>query len=121
MDALYDGDDWVEHYNWRLVGSNDNGGVVFDELCPKHLYPLVSSMIESSARVASYNSASLTDANVLRVIKDAIGEDIMSGSLFARLVGLDEADANRLLAGEEMKLGYHSMVSILRLAGALRQ
>ena len=28
MDAIYDGDDWVDHYTWRLVGSNDNGDVV---------------------------------------------------------------------------------------------
>ena len=52
MDAIYDGDDWVDHYTWRLVGSNDNGDVVFDGLCPKHLHPFVSSLIESSARVA---------------------------------------------------------------------
>lgn len=28
MDTIYDGDDWVDHYSWRLVGSDDNGDVV---------------------------------------------------------------------------------------------
>ena len=71
MDAIYDGDDWVDHYTWRLVGSNDNGDVVFDGLCPKHLHPFVSSLIESSARVAPYNSASLHDTDVLKTIRES--------------------------------------------------
>ena len=41
VDTIYDGDDWVEHYTWRLVGSNDNGDVMFDGLCPEHLRPFV--------------------------------------------------------------------------------
>ena len=40
------------------------GDVVFDGLCPKHLHPFVSSLIESSARVAPYSSASLHDTDV---------------------------------------------------------
>lgn len=121
MDTIYDGDDWVEHYTWRLVGSNDNGDVVFDGLCPKHLHPFVSSLIESSARVAPYSSASLNDADVLKIINDSIDEGMMSSLLFSRLVGLDEASSKRLLAGEKVGLAYHSMVSILRLADALRK
>lgn len=121
MDTIYDGDDWVEHYTWRLVGSNDNGDVVFDGLCPKHLHPFVSSLIENSARVAPYSSASLNDADVLKIINDSIDEGMMSSLLFSRLVGLDEASSKRLLAGEKVELAYHSMVSILRLADALRK
>ena len=100
MDAIYDGDDWVDHYTWRLVGSNDNGDVVFDGLCPKHLHPFVSSLIESSARVAPYSSASLHDTDVLKTIRESIDEGTMSGPLFSRLVGLDEIGSKRLLAGE---------------------
>ena len=77
MDAIYDGDDWVDHYTWRLVGSNDNGDVVFDGLCPKHLHPFVSSLIESSARVAPYSSASLHDTDVLKIIRESIDEGTM--------------------------------------------
>lgn len=90
MDAIYDGDDWVDHYTWRLVGSDDNGDVVFDGLCPKHLHPFVSSLIESSARVAPYSSASLHDTDVLKTIRESIDDGTMSGPLFSRLVGLDE-------------------------------
>lgn len=120
MDTIYDGEDWVDHYTWRLVGSDDNGGVVFDGLCPKHLYPFVSSLIESSARVAPYSSASLNDADVLKTIKESIDEGTMGGSLFSRLVGLDEISSKRLLAGEKMELTYRSMISTLRMADALR-
>ena len=90
MDAIYDGDDWVDHYTWRLVGSDDNGDVVFDGLCPKHLHPFVSSLIESSARVAPYSSASLHDTDVLKTIRESIDDGTMSGPLFSRLVGLDD-------------------------------
>ena len=121
MDAIYDGDDWVDHYTWRLVGSDDNGDVVFDGLCPKHLHPFVSSLIESSARVAPYSSASLNDADVLKIINDSIDEGMMSSLLFSRLVGLDEASSKRLLAGEKVELTYRSMISILRLADVLRK
>ena len=100
MDAIYDGDDWVDHYTWRLVGSDDNGDVVFDGLCPKHLHPFVSSLIESSARVAPYSSASLHDTDVLKTIRESIDDGTMSGPLFSRLVGLDEIGSKRLLAGE---------------------
>ncbi len=120
MDTIYDGEDWVDHYTWRLVGSDDNGDVVFDELCPKHLHPFVSSLIESSARVAPYSSASLNDADVLKTIKESIDEGTISDSLFSRLVGLDEISSKRLLAGEKMELTYRSMISILRMADALR-
>jgi hypothetical protein len=92
MDTIYDGDDWVDHYSWRLVGSDDNGDVVFDGLCPKHLHPFVSSLIESSARVAPYSSASLHDTDVLKTIKESIDEGTMSSPLFSRLVGLDEIE-----------------------------
>lgn len=121
MDAIYDGDDWVDHYTWRLVGSNDNGDVVFDGLCPKHLRPFVSSLIESSARVAPYSSASLHDTDVLKTIRESIDEGTMSGPLFSRLVGLDEIGSKRLLAGEKVELTYRSMISILRLADVLRK
>lgn len=121
MDAIYDGDDWVDHYTWHLVGSNDNGDVVFDGLCPKHLHPFVSSLIESSARVAPYSSASLHDTDVLKTIRESIDEGTMSGSLFSRLVGLDEICSKRLLAGEKVELTYRSMISILRLADVLRK
>ena len=121
MDAIYDGDDWVDHYTWRLGGSNDNGDVVFDGLCPKHLHPFVSSLIESSARVAPYSSASLHDTDVLKIIRESIDEGTMSGSLFSRLVGLDEIGSKRLLAGEKVELTYRSMISILRLADVLRK
>ena len=113
MDAIYDGDDWV--------GSNDNGDVVFDGLCPKHLHPFVSSLIESSARVAPYSSASLHDTDVLKTIRESIDEGTMSGPLFSRLVGLDEIGSKRLLAGEKVELTYRSMISILRLADVLRK
>ena len=116
MDAIYDGDDWVDHYTWRLVGSNDNGDVVFDGLCP-----FVSSLIESSARVAPYSSASLHDTDVLKTIRESIDEGTMSGPLFSRLVGLDEIGSKRLLAGEKVELTYRSMISILRLADVLRK
>ena len=102
MDAIYDGNDWVDHYTWRLVGSDDNGDVVFDGLCPKHLHPFVSSLIESSARVAPYSSASLHDTDVLKTIRESIDEGTMSGPLFSRLVGLDEIGSKRLLAGEKV-------------------
>ena len=121
MDAIYDGDDWVDHYTWRLVGSDDNGDVVFDGLCPKHLHPFVSSLIESSARVAPYSSASLHDTDVLKTIRESIDEGTMSGPLFSRLVGLDEIGSKRLLAGEKVELTYRSMISILRLADVLRK
>ena len=121
MDAIYDGDDWVDHYTWRLVGSNDNGDVVFDGLCPKHLHPFVSSLIESSARVAPYSSASLHDTDVLKTIRESIDDGTMSGPLFSRLVGLDEIGSKRLLAGEKVELTYRSMISILRLADVLRK
>ena len=109
MDAIYDGDDWVDHYTWRLVGSDDNGDVVFDGLC------------ESSARVAPYSSASLHDTDVLKTIRESIDEGTMSGPLFSRLVGLDEIGSKRLLAGEKVELTYRSMISILRLADVLRK
>ena len=51
MDAIYDGDDWVDHYTWRLVGSNDNGDVVFDGLCPKHLHPFNMSRTLSRGKI----------------------------------------------------------------------
>lgn len=121
MDTIYDGDDWVDHYTWRLVGSDDNGDVVFDGLCPKHLHPFVSSLIESSARVAPYSSASLHDTDVLKTIRESIDEGTMSGPLFSRLVGLDEIGSKRLLAGEKVELTYRSMTSILRLADVLRK
>ena len=121
MDAIYDGDDWVDHYTWRLVGSNDNGVVVFDGLCPKHLHPFVSSLIESSARVAPYSSASIHDTDVLKTIRESIDDGTMSGPLFSRLVGLDEIGSKRLLAGEKVELTYRSMISILRLADVLRK
>jgi len=114
-------DDWVDHYTWRLVGSDDNGDVVFDGLCPKHLHPFVSSLIESSARVAPYSSASLHDTDVLKTIRESIDEGTMSGPLFSRLVGLDEIGSKRLLAGEKVELTYRSMISILRLADVLRK
>jgi len=104
MDVIYDGDDWVDHYTWRLVGSNDNGDVVFDGLCPKHLHPFVSSLIESSARVAPYSSASLHDTDVLKTIRESIDDG-----------------SKRLLAGEKVELTYRSMISILRLADVLRK
>ena len=121
MDTIYDGDDWVDHYSWRLVGSDDNGDVVFDGLCPKHLHPFVSSLIESSARVAPYSSASLHDTDVLKTIKESIDEGTMSSLLFSRLVGLDEIGSKRLLAGEKVELTYRSMISILRMADVLRK
>lgn len=121
MDTIYDGDDWVDHYTWRLVGSDDNGDVVFDGLCPKHLHPFVSSLIESSARVAPYSSASLHDTDVLKTIRESIDEGTMSGPLFSRLVGLDEIGSKRLLAGEKVELTYRSMISILRMADVLRK
>lgn len=121
MDAIYDGDDWVDHYTWRLVGSNDSGDVVFDGLCPKHLHPFVSSLIESSARVAPYSSALLHDTDVLKTIRESIDDGTMSSPLFSRLVGLDEIGSKRLLAGEKVELTYRSMISILRLADVLRK
>lgn len=82
---------------------------------------IVSSLIESSARVAPYSSASLHDTDVLKTIRESIDEGTMSGPLFSRLVGLDEIGSKRLLAGEKVELTYRSMISILRLADVLRK
>ena len=91
------------------------------DYCPKHLHPFVSSLIESSARVAPYSSASLHDTDVLKTIRESIDDGTMSGPLFSRLVGLDEIGSKRLLAGEKVELTYRSMISILRLADVLRK
>lgn len=48
---------------------------------------LSRSLIESSARVAPYSSASLHDTDVLKTIRESIDEGTMSGPLFSRLGG----------------------------------
>ena len=71
MDAIYDGDDWVDHYTWRLVGSNDNGDVVFDGLCPKHLHPfrLVGLDEIGSKRLLAGEKVELTYRSMISILR----------------------------------------------------